>query len=360
MHKKINFILLFLYIIQLVFSESNREYDVSGNLIRIEKDGSEIIFGEGLPYVFADETLIYVDTLITDENDAVFNKINEKKILQNDKVGKEQNNTVIENQSTVRKTEVQKELNIENTQVDTQKHISEVYLHEMKPDKILINAIVIDAGHGGKDAGAFRGTLLEKNITLKVAKKINELLKKKFPDKKIILTRDSDVFLSLDKRSEIANNVSVKYGASIFVSIHVNASKSPKAYGFETWYIVDSYKRNVIEKDKVSNDKDISSILNSMINEELYEESKIFAMKVQNALNKKIGGETLNRGVKENIYFVVKNSFMPAILVEVGFLSNKHEANQLTNDAYLNKLASGIVNGIGDFINEYEKYNDKK
>ncbi|MCH5150628.1 MAG: N-acetylmuramoyl-L-alanine amidase, partial [Spirochaetales bacterium] len=243
MHKKINFILLFLYIIQLVFSESNREYDVSGNLIRIEKDGSEIIFGEGLPYVFADETLIYVDTLITDENDAVFNKINEKKILQNDKVGKEQNNTVIENQSTVRKTEVQKELNTENTQVDTQKHISEVYLHEMKPDKILINAIVIDAGHGGKDAGAFRGTLLEKNITLKVAKKINELLKKKFPDKKIILTRDSDVFLSLDKRSEIANNVSVKYGASIFVSIHVNASKSPKAYGFETWYIVDSYKR---------------------------------------------------------------------------------------------------------------------
>ena len=66
---------------------------------------------------------------------------------------------------------------------------------------------------------------------------------------------------------------------------------------------MDSYKRNVIEKNKVSNDKDISSILNSMINEELYEESKTFAMKVQNALDKKIGNETLNRGVKENIYF---------------------------------------------------------
>ena len=107
--------------------------------------------------------------------------------------------------------------------------------------------------------------------------------------------------------------------------------------------------------DKFNNNK-----LDSLLYEELYEESKTFAMKVQNALDKKIGNETLNRGVKENIYFVVKNSFIPAVLVEVGFLYNKSEANQLTNEAYLNKLATGIVNGIGDFINEYEKYNDKK
>lgn len=367
MRKKVSFILSFLCVIQLIFSEVDalknayQEYDISGNLIRIEKNGREIIFGEGLPYVFFDEKMIYADTLIKDENDAVFNKIlSEKKILQNDENSKEQNSKILENQLTVQKKDDHQELDNEKTRIDIPKNISEVYLHEIKPDKILINAIVIDAGHGGKDAGAFRGTLLEKNITLKVVKKINELLKRKFPDKKIILTRDSDVFLSLDKRSEIANNVSIKYGASIFVSIHVNASKSPKAYGFETWYIVDSYKRNVIEKDKVSHDKDISSILNSMINEELYEESKIFAVKVQNALDRKIGNETLNRGVKENVYFVVKNSFMPAILVEVGFLSNKREANQLTNEAYLNKLTDGIVNGIGDFINEYEKYNDKK
>lgn len=361
MHKKVSFIFSFICAVQLIFSEADsfkkvnvREYDASGNLIRIEKEDKEIIFGEGLPYILVDEKMIYADTLIKDENDEVFNKrISAEKIVP----------ISTENKSAEKPSALQEnrqEHNDNKQKTETPKHISEVYLHEMKPDKILINAIVIDAGHGGKDAGAFRGTLLEKNVTLKVAKKINELLKKKFPDKKIILTRDSDVFLSLDKRSEIANNVSIKYGASIFVSIHVNASKSPRAYGFETWYIVDSYKRNVIEKDKVSHDKDISSILNSMINEELYEESKIFAMKVQNALDKKIGAETLNRGVKENVYFVVKNSFMPAILVELGFLSNKREANQLTNEAYLNKLATGIVNGIGDFVNEYEKYNDKK
>lgn len=361
MHKKISFVFSFLCAVQLIFSEAGnlekanvREYDASGNLIRIEKEDNEIVFGEGLPYILVDEKMIYADTLIKDENDKFLNKkFSEKKTVQTNESAKKK-----ENQPAVQAN--LPDYNENKPKNEPPKHISEVYLHEMKPDKILINAIVIDAGHGGKDAGAFRGSLLEKNVTLTVAKKINDLLKKKIPDKKIILTRDSDVFLSLDKRSEIANNVSIKYGASIFVSIHVNASKSPRAYGFETWYIVDSYKRNVIEKDKVSHDKDISSILNSMINEELYEESKIFAMKVQNALDKKIGNETLNRGVKENVYFVVKNSFMPAILVELGFLSNKREANQLTNEAYLNKLATGIVNGIGDFINEYEKYNDKK
>lgn len=367
MHKKVSFIFSLLCAVQLIFSEVDalkkviQEYDVSGNLIRIEKNGKEIIFGEGLPYILTDDRIIYVDTLVKDENNEFLNKIlSEEKIQQSAEDNKKIIDKGSENQSAMQKKDEREVHDDKKQSTDVPKHISEVYLHEMKPDRILINAIVIDAGHGGKDAGAFRGTLLEKNVTLKVAKKIDELLKKKFPDKKIILTRDTDVFLSLDKRSEIANNVSIKYGASIFVSIHVNASKSPRAYGFETWYIVDSYKRNVIEKGKVSHDKDISNILNSMINEELYEESKIFAMKVQNALDKKIGGETLNRGVKENVYFVVKNSFMPAILVELGFLSNKREANQLTNEAYLNKLAAGIVNGIGDFVNEYEKYNDKK
>ena len=367
MHKKVSFIFSLLCAVQLIFSEADalkkviQEYDVSGNLIRIEKNGKEIIFGEGLPYILTDDRIIYVDTLVKDENNEFLNKIlSEEKIQQSAEDNKKIIDKGSENQSVMQKKDEREVHDDKKQSTDVPKHISEVYLHEMKPDRILINAIVIDAGHGGKDAGAFHGTLLEKNVTLKVAKKIDELLKKKFPDKKIILTRDTDVFLSLDKRSEIANNVSIKYGASIFVSIHVNASKSPRAYGFETWYIVDSYKRNVIEKGKVSHDKDISSILNSMINEELYEESKIFAMKVQNALDKKIGGETLNRGVKENVYFVVKNSFMPAILVELGFLSNKREANQLTNEAYLNKLAAGIVNGIGDFVNEYEKYNDKK
>ena len=364
MHKKVSFIFLFLYVIQLVFSENQiikenntEEYDISGNIMRFMDDDREVIFGNGFPYILVDGKFIYTEALVKDKDDFVVNKILEEKKV---KIDNEKNEDVAEKKIVEGVGKNQEEIKKSKEGKKVSQNLGEVYLHEMKPDKILINAIVIDAGHGGKDAGAFRGNLLEKNVTLKISKKVNELLGKKFPNKKIILTRDKDVFLSLDKRSEIANNVSIKYGSSIFVSIHVNASKSQRAYGFETWYIVDSYKRNVIEKGKVSHDKDISSILNSMINEELYEESKNFAIKVQNALDRKIGNETLNRGVKENVYFVVKNSFMPAILVEVGFLSNKREANQLTNETYLNKLATGIVDGIGEFINEYEKYNDKK
>lgn len=364
MHKKVSFIFLFLFVIQLVFSENQaikenttEEYDISGNIIRFMDDDREVILGNGFPYILVDGKFIYTEALVKDKDDFVVNKILEEKKV---KIDNEKNEDVAEKKNVEDVGKNQEEIKKSKEEKKVSQNLGEVYLHEMKPDKILINAIVIDAGHGGKDAGAFRGNLLEKNVTLKISKKVNELLGKKFPNKKIILTRDKDVFLSLDKRSEIANNVSIKYGSSIFVSIHVNASKSQRAYGFETWYIVDSYKRNVIEKGKVSHDKDISSILNSMINEELYEESKNFAIKVQNALDRKIGSETLNRGVKENVYFVVKNSFMPAILVEVGFLSNKREANQLTNETYLNKLATGIVDGIGEFINEYEKYNDKK
>ena len=364
MHKKVSFIFLFLYVIQLVFSENQiikenntEEYDISGNIMRFMDDDREVIFGNGFPYILVDGKFIYTEALVKDKDDFVVNKILEEKKVR---IDNEKNEDVAEKKIVEGVGKNQEEIKKSKEGKKVSQNLGEVYLHEMKPDKILINAIVIDAGHGGKDAGAFRGNLLEKNVTLKISKKVNELLGKKFPNKKIILTRDKDVFLSLDKRSEIANNVSIKYGSSIFVSIHVNASKSQRAYGFETWYIVDSYKRNVIEKGKVSHDKDISSILNSMINEELYEESKNFAIKVQNALDRKIGSETLNRGVKENVYFVVKNSFMPAILVEVGFLSNKREANQLTNETYLNKLATGIVDGIGEFINEYEKYNDKK
>lgn len=364
MHKKVSFIFLFLFVIQLVFSENQaikenttEEYDISGNIIRFMDDDREVILGNGFPYIRVDGKFIYTEALVKDKDDFVVNKILEEKT---ERIDNKKNEDVTEKKIIEGVGEKQEGTKKSKEENNISKNLGEVYLHEMKPDKILINAIVIDAGHGGKDAGAFRGNLLEKNVTLKISKKVNELLGKKFPNKKIILTRDKDVFLSLDKRSEIANNVSIKYGSSIFVSIHVNASKSQRAYGFETWYIVDSYKRNVIEKGKVSHDKDISSILNSMINEELYEESKNFAIKVQNALDRKIGSETLNRGVKENVYFVVKNSFMPAILVEVGFLSNKREANQLTNETYLNKLATGIVDGIGEFINEYEKYNDKK
>lgn len=228
------------------------------------------------------------------------------------------------------------------------------YIYTVKPEKILINAIVIDAGHGGEDPGTYRGSVIEKDIVLKVALKLEDKLKTLYPAKKVIMTRRKDLFVPLEKRAQIANNTLRKYGQTIFISIHVNASISPKPYGFETWYIVDNFKRNIIEKGVVTNDRDVENILNLMANDEVYTESKLLAVKIQQALEDKIGNVSKNRGVKENTYIVVKNSIMPAVLVEIGFLSNNYEAKRLTNDSYLNSITSAIIKGMSEFIHDYE------
>ncbi len=230
------------------------------------------------------------------------------------------------------------------------------YEDDNKPKKIKINAIILDPGHGGSDPGAigFNGTE-EKNINLKTALILRNKLVEKFPDKKIIMTRDKDVFIPLEKRSQIANYVFNKYGASLFVSIHVNASRSYKTYGFETWILVEEYRRNILKKGEITKDKDVEKVLNSMLNDEIFQESKSLAKKVQSSMEKEIGSVSLNRGIKEQTYFVIKKSIMPAILVEIGFNTNKYEEIRLTKYEYLNKIADAIFKGTVNFIDEFEK-----
>ncbi len=227
-----------------------------------------------------------------------------------------------------------------------------------KNSKRKIKVIIIDPGHGGKDPGAIGyNDIKEKDIVLRVSLILYEILKKNYPDKKIILTRKSDVFISLEDRSKIANSIYEKYGDAIFISIHVNSSVSPKSYGFETWHLVSYYKRDVIKKGEVSEYKDVEEVINSMLMDEIYYESKKLAKKIQDNLEKEIGDLSVNRGIKEETYFVIKKSIMPAVLVEIGFNSNKYEAIRLTKYSYLSKIGNGIFNGIKEFILEYEKNN---
>ncbi|OHD41328.1 MAG: hypothetical protein A2086_06700 [Spirochaetes bacterium GWD1_27_9] len=227
---------------------------------------------------------------------------------------------------------------------------------DIKEKKVKIEAIIIDAGHGGKDPGAIGyDDIKEKDIVLRTAHLITEKLKEFYPDKKIIMTRSKDVFIELEDRASIANKIFQKYGTSIFISIHVNASRSQKTYGFETWYLVSNYSRKIIKKGEVSKDKDVENIVNSMLNDEIYKESKDFAKKIQNGLEKKIGNVSKNRGIKEEVYFVIKKAIMPAVLVEIGFNTNKYEAIRLTKYSYLNNISEGIFSGIRNFIDDYEK-----
>ena len=226
-----------------------------------------------------------------------------------------------------------------------------------------VGAILIDAGHGGKDPGALKTykingkdvTIQEKDINLKVAKLLAERLKTAYPDKQIILTRSTDVFLTLQERTEIANNVKVKEDeAVLFISVHVNSSLNKTSSGYEVWYLSPGYRRTVLDKSS-TDDSSLFPILNSMLEEEYTTESIMIAKFIMDGLQSQIGDQSKARGIKAEEWFVVKNSNMPSVLIELGFVSNEKEALLLNNDTYLKKAALGIYNGIAAFITHFER-----
>ena len=226
-----------------------------------------------------------------------------------------------------------------------------------------IGAILIDPGHGGKDPGAMmthkiKGkalTVREKDVNLSVGKMLYSRLKSAYPDKKILMTRDTDKFLSLAERTEIAN--AVKLGdkeAILYVSVHVNSSLDKKASGYEVWYLSPGYRRTVLEKTG-DVDKNLFNVMNSMMEEEYTTESILIAKFIMDGIAAQVGNLSSPRGIKAEEWFVVKNSNMPAVLVEVGFLSNEKEATLLADNSYLQKMSLGIFNGLTAFVTHFER-----
>ncbi len=226
-----------------------------------------------------------------------------------------------------------------------------------------VGAILIDPGHGGKDPGALMThkingknvTIKEKDINLAVAKSLAARLKTAYPQKQIIMTRNSDVFITLQQRTEIANSVQLKdREAVLYVSIHVNSSLDKKARGYEVWYLSPGYRRTVLERGKADDPK-LFPILNSMMEEEYTTESILIAKFIMDGLSAQIGNLSQARGIKAEEWFVVRNSNMPSVLVEVGFVSNYEEAKLLNDESYLQKTAFGIYNGIAAFVAHFER-----
>ncbi len=225
--------------------------------------------------------------------------------------------------------------------------------------------VVIDAGHGGDDAGAIgivKG-LKEKDLNLMVAKRLSTKIKERYPEVKVVMTRDADVFLPLQQRADIAN----KNHANLFISIHTNAAENRKACGAETFILgTDRMDDNLdvamrenavmkLEKDQtVYQGFDPNSIESYIIFElmqnQYMENSLVFAELVQNqfvvTLNR------ANRGVRQAAFWVLLKSACPSVLVEMGFLSNAEEEKWLASEEGKN----GIVNGI---FNAFETYYKK-
>ena len=227
-----------------------------------------------------------------------------------------------------------------------------------------VGAILIDAGHGGKDPGALKTykvggknvTVKEKDVNLKVAKMLGERLRAAYPQKQIILTRDKDIFLSLGERTDIANSVKVgENEAVLFISVHVNSSLNKTSSGYEVWYLSPGYRRTVLDKSSVDYDKNLFTIMNSLLEEEYTTESIMIAKFIMDGLQAQIGKESTARGIRAEEWFVVKNSNMPAVLIELGFVSNETDALLLNDDKYLKKATLGIYNGIAAFVTHFER-----
>lgn len=241
---------------------------------------------------------------------------------------------------------------------------SENFFNQKSETPFKVGAILIDAGHGGKDPGAVKTykkdgkdvTIREKNVNLKVAKTLYERLSAAYPQKQIILTRSTDVFLSLSERTDIANNVKVAENeAVLFISIHVNSSLNKNSSGYEVWYLSPGYRRTVLDKSAAGDDKTLFAIMNSMLEEEYTTESIMIAKFIMDGLQAQIGKESPARGIRAEEWFVVKNSNMPAVLVELGFVSNEKEAMLLNDEKYLKKATLGIYNGIAAFVTHFER-----
>ncbi|MDR3020823.1 MAG: N-acetylmuramoyl-L-alanine amidase [Treponema sp.] len=237
-------------------------------------------------------------------------------------------------------------------------------LHENDASKFRIAAIIIDPGHGGRDSGAIgnitvnrRTTqVFEKDIVLKVALQLRDLLITSYPDKKILMTRDRDIFRTLDERAEMANAVTVKDNeAVIFISIHANWGANPNARGYEVWHITSGYRRSLISPSQHNYSADITAILNAMMEEEFTTESILLADWILHGFGQAFGNTLPSRGRKANDWFVVRNSRMPAVLVELGFLSNQQDIALMTSDEGLQKLTRSLYNGITNFIGIFER-----
>jgi N-acetylmuramoyl-L-alanine amidase len=224
--------------------------------------------------------------------------------------------------------------------------------------------VVLDAGHGGKDFGAMYDGHIEKNIALAVVLKIGKILEKN-PYIDLVYTRKTDVFIELDERANIAN----REKATIFVSVHCNANRSPTGQGFETYVMGTARTKSNLEVAKKENEvitleKDYkrnyegynpnspeSAIGMLMIQEEYMENSIALASKIQD--NFAANENRKNRGIQQAGFLVLRKSAMPRLLCEIGFISNPWEGDFLDSEEGQDEVASSIAAAIVSYKKEY-------
>ncbi|MDR0582090.1 MAG: N-acetylmuramoyl-L-alanine amidase [Prevotellaceae bacterium] len=236
---------------------------------------------------------------------------------------------------------------------------------------IQIRKVVIDAGHGGVDPGVVGRQLKEKDVVLDIALKAGAFINEAHPDVETIYTRDTDIFVELTERTNIAN----RNNADFFISIHVNSvlnRRNTATGGFETYILgMDQSDRNMEvakrENAVISYEKDYATkyegydpnspesfIIFSLMQNSYFDQSLMFASMVQEEMDK---GSPIkkNRGIKQQPLLVIWRTAMPSVLIEVGFLSNPDEENLLKKEETRESIAKCIATAFSTYKAYYER-----
>ena len=230
-----------------------------------------------------------------------------------------------------------------------------------------LSTVVIDAGHGGKDPGCLGSHVQEKDIALKIALSLGNKIKIAFPSINVIYTRDKDVFIPLHERAKIANRA----GADLFISIHCNyIGKRNKATGTETYImglhraqdnlevakrensailLEDDYTANYDGYDPESNE---GHIILSMYQNAHLEQSAALAYAIEEKMTHKV--ERKSRGVKQAGFLVLRNTAMPSVLIETGFLSTDDDEDFLSSSSGQESIAEGIFQAFAAYKEDLE------
>ncbi|HEK85538.1 MAG: N-acetylmuramoyl-L-alanine amidase [Candidatus Saccharicenans sp.] len=223
-----------------------------------------------------------------------------------------------------------------------------------------VRRIVLDPGHGGADPGCISPSgLKEKDVALDLARRLKKILEAQ-GGFEVILTRDGDFTLPLEKRTALAN----QKGADLFISIHLNASPRKNRTGVETFYLnfsPDPAVNELAALENASSNKnirEIKQIVEKIIKNSKYEESKDLAEKIHHSLLHQLRqnfGPRDDLGVKGGPFWVLIGSEMPAVLVEASHLSNPKEEEALKTDLYRESIATGLFRGIIEYVKSLGK-----
>ncbi len=244
--------------------------------------------------------------------------------------------------------------------------------HAQSTTDLRLNTIVIDPGHGGKDPGCVSQDkrTQEKDLTLAISQKLAQKIRKKYPEMKVLLTREKDVFVALRDRAQFAT----KNNANLFISIHINAASNRSANGFAAYILGQSSNKNT---DTYAFNMDVVTRENSVIYLEddttVYgdlndnsPEAQIMSQFLYNAFREQSLGfaETVNNrmkapfkhsyGVQQANFQVLREASMPAVLLELGFISNTSDLSLLRSDKSLDQMAENVYQAFVEYKTSYD------